>query len=399
MNDARVSVLVPTFNRSRYLGECLDSLLAQTRPPLEVIVIDDGSTDDSAQIVREYGARIRYVHKENGGKSSALNLGMRDVAGDFVWIFDDDDVALADSIARRMDVFTAHPELAFVYTGHYWGKNGVDGRIERGSRHHVPECRDGQLLARLLKGCFFTQPSVLARTACYRELGPFDETLARSQDYDMLIRLAHRYSGMGIDEPSLIVRRHEGARGPETSRHSHFERERVWMKFDQAIGRGIRDSFALAEYLPAPVPVPAAAVTGAAAEPAPVAAERLALLHRMQVMASKGLIGEMLDDLEQATRVAADVPLSAEERQLCREAICDSYCQLAMVDSRSLFFGRVRDLAATESGRDMVSAFARGMFWLARTDQSGAGDRLRRLAVSLKLLLLSRRSAEARTLP
>ena len=87
MNTANVSIIVPTFNRAHYLAECLDSLLAQSIPAHEIIVIDDGSEDGTAALLVGYGERIRYVRKENGGKPSAVNLGLAIASGDLIWIF------------------------------------------------------------------------------------------------------------------------------------------------------------------------------------------------------------------------------------------------------------------------------------------------------------------------
>ena len=83
----KVSVLIPTYNRADYIEECLDSILNQTVPPLEIIVIDDGSEDDTAQRLESYKDRIIYLHKENGGKPSALNLALTQVRGDYIWLF------------------------------------------------------------------------------------------------------------------------------------------------------------------------------------------------------------------------------------------------------------------------------------------------------------------------
>ena len=84
MTEPTVSIIVPTFNRARYLPECLDCLLTQTLPPNEIIVVNDGSTDDTAQVVRPYLNRISYVEKENGGKSTALNLVMPGTQSDYL---------------------------------------------------------------------------------------------------------------------------------------------------------------------------------------------------------------------------------------------------------------------------------------------------------------------------
>jgi glycosyltransferase involved in cell wall biosynthesis len=110
----RVSVLIPTFNRANYIVESLESVLSQTRRPAEVIIIDDGSTDDTVERLAPYMQRIAYLRKENGGKSSALNLGMKAVTGEYVWIFDDDDIAYPDALARHAEVFASNPHIGSV---------------------------------------------------------------------------------------------------------------------------------------------------------------------------------------------------------------------------------------------------------------------------------------------
>jgi glycosyltransferase involved in cell wall biosynthesis len=137
-----VSVIVPTFNRAHCIGECLESLLVQTVPPLEIVVIDDGSEDGTADVLARYGDRIRYVRKENGGKPRAVNLGLSLAQGALIWIFDDDDVALPDAIERRLEVLEAKPGIGFVYGQHFIGTNGP------GWSH----CPGSSLLAAVPKG-------------------------------------------------------------------------------------------------------------------------------------------------------------------------------------------------------------------------------------------------------
>src|SRR5690606_24595967 len=92
--NEKVSIIIPTYNRANYLKESLDSVIAQTYPNKEIIVINDGSTDETTEILQEYKHSIKYFNKENGGKSSAINLGLKKATGDYIWIFDDDDIAL-----------------------------------------------------------------------------------------------------------------------------------------------------------------------------------------------------------------------------------------------------------------------------------------------------------------
>ncbi len=114
---ARVSVIVPFFNAERYLAQCLDSVLAQTRPPVEVLAMDDGSTDRSGEIARTYGERVQYHFHENAGPGATRNRGIQLARGDFVAFLDADDLWMPDKIERQLRAFAREPELDLVF-GH-----------------------------------------------------------------------------------------------------------------------------------------------------------------------------------------------------------------------------------------------------------------------------------------
>jgi len=120
VNPITVSVLIATYNRARYLPDALDSMLGQTRPPEEVIVADDGCTDNTAEVIARYGPRIQY-HKlaQNQGKAVALNSILPLARGSHIWIFDDDDVALPDALQSHVGFLTAHPHIDFSYSTNY----------------------------------------------------------------------------------------------------------------------------------------------------------------------------------------------------------------------------------------------------------------------------------------
>ena len=113
----RVSVIVPTFNRSPYLGECLESLLAQTLPPAQVIVVNDASTDATRAVLEPFLDRIEYIETPSQlGKPGAVNLGLERVTGDYVWVFDDDDVALPCALERFTAPLERQPECGFSWS-------------------------------------------------------------------------------------------------------------------------------------------------------------------------------------------------------------------------------------------------------------------------------------------
>ncbi|MEZ5955161.1 MAG: glycosyltransferase family 2 protein [Hyphomonas sp.] len=113
-----VSILVPTFNRAGLLAEALSSLLSQSRPAQEIIVIDDGSSDETAAMLSAMGNRVRYLRQPNSGKSAALNLGLAHATGDLIWIFDDDDLAEPDALETLAGLIEQNPEADIAYGRH-----------------------------------------------------------------------------------------------------------------------------------------------------------------------------------------------------------------------------------------------------------------------------------------
>ena len=235
-NQELVSVIIPTYNRSNYLIQSLESVLAQTYRNLEVIVVNDGSTDETKTKLEPFLHRISYFEKSNGGKSSALNLGLKHISGNYVWVFDDDDVALPELVELHISVFESQPEVDFVYSGfaYFEGKN-ADNVIETVEATAHPEA---EMLSQLLSGNFISGVSVVVRKRCYDRVGIYDERLIRAQDYDMWIRLARAgYKAGVIREPLARVRKHDGLRGSEADRFEtshlrdkHLDYHRIIMK-------------------------------------------------------------------------------------------------------------------------------------------------------------------------
>lgn len=380
----RVSVLVPTFNRAHYLAECLDSLLAQTLPALEIIVIDDGSEDHTAEVVKRYGPRIRYRHKDNGGKPTAVNLGLSLAQGDLIWIFDDDDVALPDAIANRVAALQARPDAAFVYSTHFYGSDGLNGRIERGRLHQIPSCTGDNFFFELMKGCFFHLATALVRADAYAKVGGFDTALLSSEDYDMQLRLARAYPGVYCPEPSFIFRQHTGARGAKAIRYGAAQRVTVFRKFDQRVGHKLRASLPLGDYL-----VPRVADVCASA------LQRPALLGRMTVMASKGCLPEMLDDLHSALALMGQdgVPAPAE-LQIIATAMCTGYAGDAVEDQWDDFRTLLAALPRSPAAPLAIRSLATGLFRLAKSYPAPLPVRWLRLKQASLLAIHSLRTGE-----
>src|SRR5580692_6093554 len=111
-----IGVIIPTYNRASMLRECIDSILAQTRPVQQIIVVNDGSTDETESLIASYGERVTLLTKENGGKASALNLALPHCKMDYVWICDDDDIAERDGAEHLAAALDANASVDFAYS-------------------------------------------------------------------------------------------------------------------------------------------------------------------------------------------------------------------------------------------------------------------------------------------
>ena len=215
--EAWVSVVLPTYNRAQELPRAIRSVLEQTWKSLELVVVDDGSTDDTEQVVREFDdPRIRYIrHETNRGGSAARNTGGRASSHPFVAFQDSDDEWLADKLQRQMELFLeAPPEVGVVFCGYLRMRD--DGEPEYFPPRHLPS-REGRIHRALLHGSFLGTPTIVARRSCLDEVGWFDEELPRFQDWELMIRLSERWSVRLIDEP--LVRAYFAA-GNITDGHS-----------------------------------------------------------------------------------------------------------------------------------------------------------------------------------
>ncbi len=339
---ATVTVVVPTWNRAEYLPHALDSLLTQTLPPAQVIVVDDGSTDSTPAVVAGYGGRVEYLRKANGGKSSAVNAGLARVRGEYLWVFDDDDVALPDALARFVDALDGRVEYGFAYSTCWFTLDGPDHRLgevvgEAAAPSSVGPVAGGLLLP-LLEGNFLSGAAVFARAASYRVVGGFDERLIRSQDYDMAIRLARRFAGVRVaGGPTFHQRQHSGPRGSERDRFTAAEKSAKWQEYDALVFRKVRDDLGLEEYLR---PVGGSAGWGPAGEGLAgdglagrelagrelagrelAGREREALLQRFFLLAPRLPFAEVVGDLRAATALQPDAPLNATERAIVRDGV------------------------------------------------------------------------------
>ena len=199
-----VSVIIPAYNAARFIGEALQSVLQQTFQDFEIIVVDDGSTDDTARVVAGIAdPRIRYVYQENKGLSSARNHGLRLAQGGYIALLDADDMWQPQYLARMIETLQNNAQAGAAYCGfRYMDAAGRPLKVVV-SRVVPPQRFRSELVRRnWLSAC-----AVFVRTQCYRECGGFDEHLRACEDYDMWLRMSERYEFVGIPEVLVWYRR------------------------------------------------------------------------------------------------------------------------------------------------------------------------------------------------
>ena len=304
-----ITVLIPTYNRASMLRESIESIRAQTLPPAQILVVDDGSTDDTARVLERFGGAVQVLRVQQGGKSAAINAGLPHVTGDYLWIFDDDDVALPPALARLVAPLEANPEAGFSYGRCALAESLPDGRIGPAlGLAGRPNPRARGFFPTMLEGNLLSGAMLFARTACYRALGGYDPALIRSQDYDFALRLARSYTGIALDdEPLYLYRRHPGPRGDAASRFGASERTGKWLDYDQIIFRRLLPSLPLSAHLPPGTD--------------PVRARRRAYIHRLFVCTNKLLVDEATQVLREIAALDDPAPLTPDEKGILTSVI------------------------------------------------------------------------------
>ena len=197
----KVSVIIPTYNRARILGEAIDSVLSQRYNDFELIVVDDGSTDGTEELVASYLPRLTYLYQEHQGVSAARNRGIASARGEYLSFLDSDDLWIKDKLSSQIHFMESHPECLICYTDEIWIRKGV--RVNPMKKHKK---YSGMIFEQCLPLCIVSPSSVLIARTLLDAVGTFDESLEVCEDYDLWLRIAARYPIHFIETP-LIVKR------------------------------------------------------------------------------------------------------------------------------------------------------------------------------------------------
>jgi len=207
---SRISVIIPAYNYGRFIAEAIESALGQTVVPGEIVVVDDGSADDTGAVVQGFGDRVRYVRQENRGVSEARNRGVAETTGELVAFLDADDTWEPTKLEKQVERFAADAEVGLVHCGMREFDSVTDEtlgfRVEGG---------DGQVAEELL---VWERPvvnvsgsAVMVSRKAFEEAGGFDPRLKCGEDWDLCYRIARRYKAGFVSEPLVNYRIHGAA--------------------------------------------------------------------------------------------------------------------------------------------------------------------------------------------
>jgi tetratricopeptide (TPR) repeat protein len=196
-----VSVIIPNYNHARYLGDAIRSVLEQDYRNFEIIVVDDGSTDDSREVAGRFGDAVRYIYQKNAGLSAARNTGIRASKGSLIGLLDADDMYEPGYLSALVAALTSNPDADGVYCG-YRFVDQENSPLPQVENRPVPS---DELHEALLDGNFFVPESIFLRRYIYDDVGPFDETLRACEDWDVWLRVTKKFR---IVHASQILTRH-----------------------------------------------------------------------------------------------------------------------------------------------------------------------------------------------
>ena len=192
-----ISVIIPAFNRAHTLPKALDSVLSQTLKPREIIVVDDGSTDETNTVLANYPG-LCIISQDNRGVSAARNMGIKKAGGEWLAFLDSDDEWLKEKLEKQWDAICIDDKL-ICHTEEIWIRNGQ--RVNPMKKHKK---FGGIIYERCLPLCVISPSSVMIHRSVFEDVGVFDESLEVCEDYDLWLRICAKYSVLFIDEPLIV---------------------------------------------------------------------------------------------------------------------------------------------------------------------------------------------------
>lgn len=405
MKRSTVTAIIPTFNRARYLADSLDSVLNQRHPPSQVIVVNDGSTDETEAVIEPYRDRVTYLAQNNHGKAAAINLALPLVEGEYLWVFDDDDVACPDALERHLAVLEREPEVGFTYSGSYWCRSDPEtGTLSVEREFPVRPFADDDYFVELLMAGYTGSPAVVVRTQIQRQAGEYRTDLVRCQDMEMSLRWGLLAPAKRLEEhrPTFYRRIHYGVRGPVGQQFDYRRNAERYRAATRYILRQLHADLDLRHYLPC----------DRWKMTLDKASRRRALVRHFAVRLHWGLWPEAAEDLRALRDIGFErTPLTEDERGFLLRALAEYHAVDDMAASaaviqlrsllaaprlrcvrrvlgRSLYYG-IREQLKEDDGKEVLQTFRAawrllGLGGAVDTAVSGMPAKVARLGVWVK---------------
>ncbi len=205
----KISVVIPAYNAAQTVGRAIDSVLAQTRPADEVFVIDDGSSDGTAEVIRSYGDKVTLIQQQNAGVSVARNAGIEAATGDWIAFLDSDDEWLPEKLQCQTEHLQRNPDLAWTYANLY-KKEGQDECVEAHTSPRTAKLLAGgeifdDYLEAFVNQAFAWTGTVMVRRDIFDTVGDFKPGMKRAQDTDVWFRIAYQFPKVGYISTPLAI--------------------------------------------------------------------------------------------------------------------------------------------------------------------------------------------------
>lgn len=196
----KISVIIPIFNRADFIERSLKSVLDQSYSDLEVIVVDDGSTDETFQVVKKFFSdkRLKYIYQENSGVSSARNLGVSVASFKWIAFLDSDDEWHTNKLLEQVEYHKCNPEYQLIHTEETWIRNGK--RVNQPKHYRK---KGGEIFLECLSLCAISPSTVLMNKSLFNEMGGFSTSYTVCEDFDLWLKITSKYP-VGLVDMSLI---------------------------------------------------------------------------------------------------------------------------------------------------------------------------------------------------
>jgi len=225
-----VSVIIPSYNRAHTLARALDSVFAQTRPADEVIVVDDGSSDNTEALVTQHYPEATYLKQPNRGVSAARNLGIKQAHSEWIALLDSDDEWLPHKLETQLEMLAQQPGHRLVHSDEIWIRNGV--RVNPMKKHAKT---GGHIFQHCLPLCAISPSAAMIQRSLLDDIGLFDEELPACEDYDLWLRITAHHPVLYCDKPLLV--KHGGHDDQLSRQHWGMDRFRI-RALNKCLNRG-----------------------------------------------------------------------------------------------------------------------------------------------------------------